>query len=95
MSAPSLAVVLAEHAGQMLVEMADALSRDGYEKGYGKGDVRVRIEVSRNSDEPFVVFIDEGLSTWAAKSSDAGRALLDANSKRQASYERAKARGVA
>jgi hypothetical protein len=91
-SAPSLAVVLAEHAGRMLVEMADALNRHGQETGYGNGAVTVRIEVSSDTSESFNVYLDEGLNTFHAMADDAGRALLDANSKRQSHWERRRPR---
>lgn len=92
MSAPTVACVLAEHAGQMLVEIADALNLHGRETGYGNGSARVRIEVSRDTSQPFNVYIDEGLNTFHAMADDAGRAMLDANSKRQSYWERRQTR---
>jgi len=89
-SAPTVSVLLAKHVGDMLYEIAADLSLHGRENGYGSGmGVRARIEWSPHyTTQPFHVFLDEGLSTFQGSGSDAGAALLAANSKRQSHYER-------
>lgn len=87
MSAPTVAVVLADHVGMMLVEMARALNQHGREQGYGDGLARVRVEQLATVQRPFHVYIDEADRTFLGRGSDAGIAMLDANSKRQSFYE--------
>jgi len=87
MSAPSVAVVLAEHVGLMLVEMSRALNQHGIERRYGDGFARVRVEHSTNTSEPFHVFIDEAIQTFHGMGADAGIAMLKANGERQSFYE--------
>jgi hypothetical protein len=84
MSAPTAAVLLAEHAGQMLVEIGRELGRDSL------NHVRVRIEYSTSTTQPFHVWIDEGGNSFHGEDTDAGRALMDANSKRQTFHENCK-----
>lgn len=82
MSAPTAAVLLAEHAGQMLVEIGRELGRDGMNY------VRVRIEYSASTTQPFHVWIDDCGQSFHGEDTDAGRALMMANSRRQSFHER-------
>lgn len=87
-SAPTAAVLLAEHAGQMIVEIGRELSRDALNYA------RVRIEYSANTTQRFHVWIDEGGHTFHGEGSDAGYALMNANSKRQSFHERRQPRDI-
>jgi len=82
-SAPIVAVVLAEHVGMMLQEIERSLDF-----------CKVRIEYSQHTTNPFHCWIRDGITEFHGEDTDAGRALLDANSKRQTWHERRERRGV-
>lgn len=77
MSIPIVAAVLAEHVGQMLTEIERALDH-----------CKVRIEYSQHTTNPFHCWIRDGLTEFHGEDTDAGRALHQANNKRQAWQER-------
>lgn len=77
MSIPTIAAVLAEHVGQMLTEIERALDH-----------CKVRIEYSQHTTSPFHAWIRDGITEFHGEGTDAGRALHEANSRRQSWQER-------
>jgi len=76
-SIPIVAAVLAEHVGQMLTEIERSLDF-----------CKVRIEHSQFTTHPFHAWIRDGHREFHGEGDDAGRALHEANNKRQAWQER-------